>query len=121
MCKLIVFRVSDQGARFEVSFFSFQRVCACVVVFGEGVLTPTLTWLGDKRPDYSTWHPLDCLNIVQFKSDPELLSLIFLSSFPPRTPLSLSRSPLFSFLSLVRDERGICVPAQRRSLQTEVF
>lgn len=42
MCKLIVLRVSDQGARFEVSFFSFQRVCACVVVFGEGVLTPTL-------------------------------------------------------------------------------
>lgn len=69
--------------------------CVCLVVFrGAAYLHETLQlpWLGDKRPDYSSWHPLDrcCLNIVHPKSDPELLPFICLSSFSTSSPLPLS-------------------------------
>lgn len=91
-------------------------VPVCLVVFrGLACVHEALKlpWLGDKRPDYSTWHPLvwRCLNIVQYKSDPELLSFIFLSSSPPLSPVFV----------LFLAEREICVPAQIRGLKTELF
>lgn len=86
-------------------------------VLGAAYLHETLQlpWLRDKRPDYSTWHPLGwcCLNIVQSKSDTELLSF-FLSG----SPLLLS---LFFFRSFVLTQRGICEPAQSRGLKTKVL
>lgn len=87
------------------------KVHECVFgsLWGAAYLHETLQlpWFGDKRPDYSSWHSLDwcCLNIVQPKSDPELLPFIFPSFFPL---LLLSLSAVFVLFPLVR-ERGICV------------
>lgn len=98
-CKLATFSPSRQGLcsfRFDDSS-TVLKLHSCVFegfFCGEGETqgvylheTLQLPWLGDKRPDYSTWHPLvwRCLNIVQSQSDPGLFS--FLLSTSPSLPL----------------------------------
>lgn len=127
-CKLATFSPSRQGLRsfgFDDSFTVLKlHSCAFEGSFSwegetQGVYlheTLQLPWLGDKRPDYSTWHPLvwRCLNIVQSKCDPGLFS--FLLSTSPSLPLVSVLAPVFPSA-----ERRLCVPAPRRSLKMEVL